>query len=111
MADVVLSQAVAQMDKHKTYMNCITAKTPEGARVALTVDTDREALAVALSCCLKVAPATARIIRLRDTKHLERFYVSESLLPELLATGSCEILEPLHPIEFDTSEMFMDKEV
>lgn len=111
MADVVLSQAVAKMDAHKTYMNCITAKTPEGARVALTVDTDREALAVALACCLKVTPATARIIRLRDTKHLEHFYVSESLLPELLATGSCEILEPLHPIKFDADDMLIDKEV
>jgi hypothetical protein len=48
---------------------------------------------------------------MRDTKHLERFYASESLLPELMATGSCEILEPLHPIDFDTFEMLIDKEV
>ncbi len=56
MADVVLRRAVEKMDAHKTYMNCITAKTPEGARVALTVDTDREALSVAIACCLKVEP-------------------------------------------------------
>ncbi|HWI66201.1 MAG TPA: hypothetical protein VNT75_30585 [Symbiobacteriaceae bacterium] len=111
MADVVLSQAVTKMDQHKTYMNCITAKTPEGARVALTVDTDREALAVALACCLKVRPADAKVIRLKDTKHLERFYASESLLPELLATGRCEIIEPLHDIRFDASDMLLDKEV
>ena len=111
MADVVLRQAVAKMDTHKTYMNCITAKTPEGARVALTVDTDREALAVALACCLKVQPSSARVIRMKDTKHLERFYASESLLPELLATGRCEVIEPLHPIGFDVFEMLSDKEV
>jgi hypothetical protein len=106
MADVVLHQAVAKIDRHKTYMNCITAKTPEGARVALTVDTDREALAVALACCLKVQPANARIVRLRDTKHLERFYASESLLPELQATGACEVVEPARPIRFDVNGMF-----
>lgn len=111
MADVVLSQAVAKMDKHKTYMNCITAKTPEGARVALTVENDREALYVALACCLQVEPETARIVRLRDTKHLERFYASEALLPELLATGSCEVLEELRPIVFTASGMYMDKDV
>lgn len=111
MADVVLSQAVAKMDKHKTYMNCITAKTPEGARVALTVDSDRESLYVALACCLQVEPETARIVRLRDTKHLERFYASEALLPELLATGSCAVLEEPRPIAFDASGMYMDKEV
>jgi hypothetical protein len=111
MADVVLQQAVDQMDQHKTYMNCITAKTPEGARVALTVQTDREALAVALACCLKVEPRSARVIRIADTKHLEYFYASESLLPELLATGACEVLEELAPIRFDASDMFADKEV
>lgn len=111
MADVILEQAVSKMDKHKTYMNCITAKTPEGARVALTVQNDQEALYVALACCLQVEAETARIVRLRDTKHLERFYASESLLPELLATGACEVVAPLRPIQFDATGMFIDKEV
>ncbi|HYF95376.1 MAG TPA: lactate racemase domain-containing protein [Symbiobacteriaceae bacterium] len=111
MADVVLRQAVEKMDAYTTYMNCITAKTPEGARVALTVDTDREALAIALACCLNVRPEGARIVRIRDTKHLERFYASESVLPELLATGRCEVVEPLHPIRFDASDILVDEEV
>ena len=108
MADVVLRQAVGRMDARKTYVNCITAKTPEGARVALTVDTDREALAVALACCLRVAPPDATIVRVRDTKHLEQFYVSAPALPEVLAGGRCELLEPPHPIRFDATGMFAD---
>ena len=108
MADVVLRQAVDRMDARKTYVNCITAKTPEGARVALTVDTDREALAVALACCLRVAPPDATIVRVRDTKHLEQFYVSAPALPEVLAGGRCELLEPPHPIRFDATGMFAD---
>ncbi|MGE5673059.1 MAG: lactate racemase domain-containing protein [Mycobacterium leprae] len=111
MADVALSQAVRKMDIEKTYMNCITAKTPEGARVALTVDTDREAVAVALACSLKVTTEQARIVRLRDTKHLDRFYATESLLPELLATGRCEVVGELHAIQFDEQGMLIDKEV
>ena len=107
MADVVLRQAGERMDARTTYVNCITAKTPEGARVALTVDTDREALAVALACCLRVAPADATIVRVRDTKHLELLYVSEPALPEVLAAG-CELLEPPHPIRFDAAGMFAD---
>lgn len=111
MADVVLSQAVTKMDKHKTYMNCITAKTPEGARVALEAPSDRDALYVALACCLRVTPETARIVRMRDTKHLELFYASEPLLPALLATGACEVVEPLQLIEFDEAGMFVKKGV
>ncbi|HEY3368106.1 MAG TPA: DUF362 domain-containing protein [Symbiobacteriaceae bacterium] len=111
MADVVLNQVVRKMDTPKTFMNCITAKTPEGARIALSVESDREAVVIALACCLKVEPATARILRVRDTKHLERFYASEPLLPDLLATGTCELVGGLHPIEFDHDGMLLDKEV
>ena len=106
MADVVLRRAVEKMDAHKTYMNSITAKTPEGARVALTVDTDRQALEVALACCLKVEPPDTRIVRVRDTKHLDRLYVSEPALQEVLATGRCEIVRPAEAIDFDPSDMF-----
>ena len=108
MADVVLRRAVERMDAPRTYVNCITAKTPEGARVALTVDTDREALAVALACCLRVVPEEARIVRVRDTKHLELLYVSAPALPEALAAG-CELLEPPHPIRFDGAGMFAEE--
>ena len=109
MADVTLRRAVDKIDMRKTYMNCITAKTPEGARVPLTVDADREALSIALACCLKVAPENARIVRIQDTKHLEQLLVSAPALPEVLATGRCEIIEPLHPIAFDAAGMFVDR--
>jgi hypothetical protein len=108
MADITLRRAVAKIDQRKTYMNCITAKTPEGARVPLTVDTDREAIAIALACCIKVAPAEARIVRARDTKHLELLYVSAAFLPELLATGRCEVVRPAAPIAFDAAGMLAD---
>jgi hypothetical protein len=101
MADVVLRRAVDRMDVAKTYMNCVTAKTPEGGRVALTVDDDRQALDAAIACCLKVRAETARIVRMLDTKHLEWFYASEALLPDLVATGRCTVAGPLAPIGFD----------
>jgi hypothetical protein len=106
MADIVLRRAVEKMDAHKTYMNCITAKTPEGGRVALTLDTDRQALSVAIACCLKVEPPDARIVRIRDTKHLGLLYVSEPALADVLATGRCDIVRPLEAIEFDRNGMF-----
>jgi len=108
MADVALRTAVEKIDRHKTYMNCITAKTPEGARVPLTVACDREAVDVALACCLRVDAATARIVRIADTKHLELMLVSAPLLPALLAGGRAEIVEPPHAIAFDADGMFVD---
>ena len=77
---------VDTIDQRKTYVNTVTAKTrgssapghrgrrPGGAR-------DRAGR------CLDVDAANARIIRVRDTKHLERSSVSEPALPEVLANG------------------------
>jgi len=107
LADVVLRRAVERMDRMMTYVNCITAKTPEGARIALTADSDRDALGVATACCLEAAPAGTRLVRARDTKHLEYLYVSSGLLPELLAEG-LELVAPAHPIRFDEEGMFTE---
>jgi hypothetical protein len=105
MFDIALRRAVTRMDPVATYMNMITAKAPQGARIPLTVDTDRQAIHVALACCLKTDQATARIARIEDTKHLETFWASESLLPELLASGRVEITGDLRPIAFNESGM------
>jgi hypothetical protein len=105
MADVVLRGAVAKMDPVATYMNMITAKSPQGARIPLTVDTDREAIYVALACCLKTEQETAHIARIQDTKHLETFWASEHLLPELLESGRVEVTGDLRPIVFDSDGM------
>jgi hypothetical protein len=108
MADVVLRRAASRMDVAKTYVNAVTAKTPEGVRVPLTVDSDRQALDIAIACCLKVDPETAGIVRLLDTKHLEWFYASEPLLPVLRATGTCDISETVGPIGFDAEGQFTE---
>jgi len=109
MADVVVRRAVERMDAVKTYMNCVTAKTPEGARIALTVETDREALDVALACCITVEASQARIARVKDTKHLEWLYASAALVPELLATGVCDVIRGAQPIGFDGAGRFTDE--
>jgi hypothetical protein len=108
MADVVHARAVARMDSLKTYMNCVTAKTPEGARIALTAESDRQGLDLALACCVRVDPAEARIARIRDTKHLEWFLASEPLLDELRGRPDCEIRGETALIGFDASDSFID---
>jgi hypothetical protein len=108
MADVVHRRAVERMDAAKTYMNCVTAKTPEGARIALTVGSDRQGLDLALASCLRIDPATARIARIRDTKHLEWFLASEPLLADIRDRADCEIQGEPAPIGFDATDGFLD---
>jgi hypothetical protein len=108
MADVVLREAVDAMDRLKTYMNCITAKTPEGARIAMQVTTDREAIDVAIACCLDLAGEPVRVVRILDTKRLGWFYASEPLLTEIAGDARCEIQEPPAPIGLDAADRLSD---
>ncbi len=108
MADIVLRRAVERMDPVATYMNMITAKAPQGARIPLTVDTDRQALFVALACCVKTELETAHIARIQDTKNVETFWASEHLLPELLESGRVEVTGELRPITFDEEGMLAE---
>jgi hypothetical protein len=110
MADVALRRAVDAMDPRTTWMNEVTAKTPEGGRIPIALDTDMEALGVALAACVGVEAGTARIIWCRSTKHLELLRVSEALLPEVLASGRCELVSPLQPITFDAAGMLPEFE-
>ena len=109
--DVALRRAVDAVDQRKTHMNTVTAKTPEGSRIPMTIDTDREALALAIAMCVRVEPETARVLRIRSTKHQDLLWVSEAALPEVLATGRCEVVLPLRDIEFDADDMFADPEI
>ena len=106
LGDVVLQQIVDKLDPVQTYMNVVTAKGPEGARIPLTVANDREALFVALACCHQIENESARIMRIQDTKHLEDLWVSEPLLPQMEATGRVHRIGEAEDISFDAHGMF-----
>lgn len=110
LGDVVLRRAVDKMDPLPTYMNSITSKAPGPARIPMIVDTDRQALYIALASCLQIQNETARVARIDSTKHLETFWASEPWLPELLATGKVEPLGEPAPIAFDDQGMFAEQE-
>jgi hypothetical protein len=53
-----------------------------------------------------VEASTARILRVASTKDLAVLLVSESALPEVLATGRCEVVGLPDEIRFDADGMF-----
>jgi hypothetical protein len=108
MGDFVLRRLVDRMDPVPTYMNTITAKSPQGARIPITVDNDRQAIQIALASCLKIQPATSRIMRIQDTKHVETLWASELLLPDILDEGRVTQTGDLREISFDAGGMLVD---
>jgi hypothetical protein len=102
-ADFTTRRLVDKIDMKPTLINCITACTPNGAKVPATFDTDREAIETALDCIGLTPPERARVIRISNTLMLGEIEVSEALLPEVARRESLTRLTDPAPLPFDAA--------
>jgi hypothetical protein len=108
MFDFALRRMVEEMDAIPTYMNMITAKSPSGARIPITVETDRQALQLAIASALKVEDGQAKIMRIRNTKSIEHLMVSDTLLDDIRGLPGIEVIAEPFEIEFGPDGMFTE---
>jgi hypothetical protein len=80
LADVVTSALAARYDPLATYLNALTTTTAGNARLPMVMPTDELAIKAALRMCPDLAPADARIVRIADTLHLNRMWLSPAAL-------------------------------
>jgi len=90
-----------KIDWNATYINCLTACAPDGARLPPVLETDRDAIAVALSCLGLDRPEDARVVRIQNTLRLAEVDVSEAYLADVEKRDDLvQVSEPL-PLGFD----------
>jgi hypothetical protein len=80
LADFTTTRLVRGMNYRATVINCLTAGYPEGAYLPVHFETDREVIDAALAIIGIRAAEEARVLRIRNTLHLEDVEVSESCL-------------------------------
>ena len=90
LADFITRRLVKKINYRVTYINCLTAMTPEKARIPATGETDQEGIEWAFQTIGAVNPQQARVVKIKDTLHLDEIYVSEPLLPELKISSDWE---------------------
>ncbi len=100
LADFITRRLADKIDFDVTYINCLTAMTPEKARLPVVGETDREAVEWAFQTVGAVEPRQARVVKIKNTLHLDELYVSQSLLPELKVKADWEIEEKAHEMCF-----------
>ena len=105
LGDFVLRQLADKIDPVFTYMNVITSKYPGGGRLPMVIDNDRQAIYLAIGSAMHTTTETARIARIRNTKDVEGLWISEPLVPEMLATGKVELLGEPQEMAFDANGM------
>lgn len=96
LADVVTRRLFAKIDYAATYGNVITSSFLERGKIPVVADTDRDAFAMALRSCGYLPPGRERIVRIKDTLHLDEVYVSKAILDEVESRDDVEVLgQPL----------------
>ncbi|HEX2910081.1 MAG TPA: lactate racemase domain-containing protein [Chloroflexia bacterium] len=84
LADLVTRRLADKIDYQATYTNCITGQGPAQAALPIVMDTDQDAVRIALDYLVGPVPLDQlRAIRIKDTLSLAEIEVSEALMREL----------------------------
>jgi hypothetical protein len=102
LADVITMRLFKEMDVGPTYANVIASAYLDGAAIPIIMNTEHDAIALAVKSLVRVKPSDARIVRIRNTLELTHIQVSEPLL-ELARRNpqQFEILGGPAPFKFD----------
>jgi len=102
LADLTTKRLVDKINYQATYMNCITGISIEKAAVPMFFETDRQCIEVALGSVGLTPPEKSRIVRIKNTLHVDEVEVSAVYAEDLNKRSDLQILEGPLPMIFDS---------
>ncbi|MDR2746104.1 MAG: DUF362 domain-containing protein [Treponema sp.] len=99
-AHTITRRLFNKIDYEATYVNAVTSRGIDFVRIPCILETDREAVQLALRTCIGGDPARPRIVRIADSLHTETLLISEAMEEEAKA-GGLEILTGPEPWPFN----------
>ena len=103
-ADVITMRLYRELDVPSTYANIITSCNLDGAGIPIIMNTDHDAIALAVKTVVRVKPQDCRIVRIRNTLQLAEIQVSENMLAEVSARADrFEVVTAPAPLAFDAN--------
>ncbi|HEV8260953.1 MAG TPA: lactate racemase domain-containing protein [Burkholderiales bacterium] len=101
-ADLITMRLFREIDIPSTYANIITSMNLDGGAIPMVMNTEQEAIRLAVKTVVRVKPQDCRIVRIRNTLELAQIQVSEPLLAEVRARPDrFQIASPPAPFAFD----------
>lgn len=82
MADFSVPRAFHKMNFEVTYPNCLTCKVTEVGKIPMIMGSDKMAIQAAILTCKNIDFANPRIIRIKNTLHINEILISKSIIPE-----------------------------
>lgn len=97
LADLTTRRLVDSIDTKATYTNVLTTRLWSAGRLPVILETDRQAIETAMG---ETPPDRVRLVRIKNTLHLEELEISPALLIEAKQAGLTVIREA-QPLGFD----------
>jgi hypothetical protein len=102
LADVTTMRLYKEMDIPKTYANIIASTYLDGGMIPMVMNTDEEAIRLAIKTVVRVKPQDVKIVRIRNTLELVDIHVSEPLMKQVRANPSqFEVVGEPEALKFD----------
>ena len=80
LADLTTKRVISKIDYDATFVNCLTEGSTETAKIPVFLSNDRDAIATAIRTCGPIDSRKAKVVRIKNTLELQRFWISESLV-------------------------------
>jgi hypothetical protein len=100
-AHTITRRLFNKIDYEATYVNAVTSRGIDFARIPCILGNDREAIQLGLRTCIGNDKDRPRIIRIPDSLHTETIWISEAMQEEAAANKGIEILGTPEEWPFD----------
>jgi hypothetical protein len=93
LADVITKKLYNKIDFPATYTNAFTSSFLERAKIPVVAASDKVAFTFALRSCGYIKEGEEKIIRIKDTLHLNELYISKSVIGLIHGSAGIELIE------------------
>lgn len=103
LADFVTKALIDKVDRHITYLNCLTATFVQRAALPMWFDTERELFDAVLLSLSGFSPAELRVAVIPNTLHVADCWVSSSVAADLWERDGMAIAPHSERMSFDAT--------
>ena len=111
LADIVTRRFHEKIDFAATYENVIAANVLERAKMPVVLETDEDAIALALKLSAAPASGEPKVVYVKNTLALSEMIVSRSVLAEMEAKGVAGLRPKRVELAFDENGTLLGKDL
>jgi len=109
LSDVTTTNLVNKINLRDTYANTITSTFLNRAKIPIYVDTEKEAIEIALKTCWQINQQKLRLLIMKNTLELEYLYVSETIWEEIKNDTNIAAMGNWETLDFDNNGTMLNK--